>query len=126
MDYKMVMVIDDESDTRVSLFDLLRSEGYLVTTFENPHEALTRVHEIHPDAVILDVRMPQVSGVDFLPDLRLAAPDAAILMLTAFATPELREEAMHRGAADVMSKPFRTRALLDALRGALQTVRRVR
>jgi DNA-binding NtrC family response regulator len=119
MDGKTILVIDDESDTRVYLFDLLRSEGYRVVTFENPYDALTQVHRLRPDAVILDVKMPQVNGVDFLPTLRTAAPDTPVLILTAYANLELFMQAREKGASEMMCKPFSGSVLLKTLRRVL-------
>jgi DNA-binding NtrC family response regulator len=115
MDPRTIMIIDDDPDVRVSLFDLLRSEGYGVTTFENPYAALARVHEIRPDLVILDVRMPQVNGIDFLPGLKAAAPGVPVLILTAYANFDLFRQARESGACDMMCKPFSPRILLATL-----------
>lgn len=115
MEPKTIMVIDDESDTRVVLFDLLRTEGYRVATFENPYQALTEVHHLKPSLIILDVRMPQVNGVDFLPTLRLAAPDVPVLLLTAYANLELFMDARDKGACEMMCKPFGNAVLLKTI-----------
>jgi DNA-binding NtrC family response regulator len=116
MPQKKIMVIDDDSDTRVSLFDLLQSEGYRVVTFENPYEALTRVQEVAPDAIILDVRMPQVNGIELLPSLKTAAPETPVVVLTAFANLDLFIEARQKGACEMVAKPFSTKALLQKLK----------
>jgi DNA-binding NtrC family response regulator len=110
---KRVMIIDDDSDIRVFLFDLLTQEGYRVVTFENPLEALTRVHTVEPDLIILDLRMPQVSGLDFLPDLRMARPDTPVMMLTAYATPDAYLSAYRRGACELIGKPAEPATLLS-------------
>lgn len=119
MNPKTIMLIDDESDTRVYLFDLLNTEGYRVQTFENPYEALTKVHGLNPDAILLDVRMPQVDGLDFLPMLRLTAPGVPIIILTAFANSEVCRKARELGAFDIVAKPFRVQTLLKTLTTAL-------
>lgn len=115
MGQKTVMVVDDESDTRVFLFDLLHTEGFKVVTFENPYQALTEVHRVKPDLIILDVRMPQVNGIDFLPTLKTAAPDTPVLMLTAYANLEVFVGARERGACEMMCKPFGPSVLLKTV-----------
>lgn len=112
MDSKTIVVIDDDSDIRVYLFELLRSEGYRVVTYENPYEALTQIQAVQPSLVILDVRMPQVNGVEFLPSLRTAAPSTPVLLLTAYANLELFMEAREKGACEMMCKPFNAGVLL--------------
>jgi DNA-binding NtrC family response regulator len=120
MEPQTIMVIDDESDARVFLFELLRSEGYKVVTFENPYEALTRVHEAHPDLIILDVRMPQVNGVDFLPSLKTAAPSTPVLILTAYGNLDLFMDARAKGAAEMMGKPVKGATLLKTVRRMIE------
>lgn len=115
MEARTIIVIDDESDTRVYLFELLRSEGYKVVTFENPYEALTRIHEIKPALVVLDVRMPQVNGIDFLPSIKTAVPDTPVLILTAYGNLDLFMEARSKGACEMLGKPFKAATLLKTV-----------
>jgi FixJ family two-component response regulator len=119
MDPQTIMVIDDDADTRVFLFELLRSDGYKVVTYENPYEALTFVHQVKPAMIILDVRMPQVNGVEFLPTLRTAAPTTPVLILTAYGTLEIFLEARDKGATEMMSKPVRSQPFLRKVREIL-------
>lgn len=119
MEPPTIMVIDDESDTRVFVFELLRSEGYKVVTFENPYEALTRLHEANPALIILDVRMPQVNGIDFLPSLKTAAPQTPVLIITAYGNLDLFMDARAKGATEMLGKPFKAATLLKTVRKIL-------
>ncbi len=115
MTQQTIIVIDDEADTRVFLFELLRSEGYKVVTYENPYEALTQIQDVKPALVILDVRMPQVNGVEFLPSLKTAAPQTPVLILTAYANLDMFFEARDKGAVEMMCKPFNAGVLLKSV-----------
>jgi DNA-binding NtrC family response regulator len=116
---KTILVVDDESDTRVLLYDLLSSEGFKVVTFENPQEALHRVQDVKPDLVILDLRMPMMSGMKLLPMLQIAAPHARVMILSAYADPKTSQDALTQGVAAVLWKPFKTATLLRTIRRIL-------
>lgn len=120
MPQKTIVIIDDDPEIRVFLFNLLQSEGYRPVTFENPHEALGSLHRIRPDLIILDYKMPQVSGIDLLPDLRVTAPHTPVLMLTAHGDPDLYMEAFDKGACDMLTKPIRVESLIRNVRRILE------
>lgn len=113
---KRILVVDDDSDVRVMLYDLLTSEGYDVLTFEKPLEALSRTAEYAPDIVLLDLRMPEISGLDLLPMLKQAAPDAGIIIVSAYANWDFYVQARERGAHEMVTKPFCSKVILDMIR----------
>lgn len=113
---KRILVVDDDSDIRVMLYDLLTSEGYDVRTFENPMEALTCTAEFAPDIVLLDLRMPEISGLDLLPMLKQAAPGAGIIIVSAYGNWDLYVQARERGAQEMVTKPFCSKVMLDMIR----------
>jgi CheY-like chemotaxis protein len=112
---KTIVVIDDDPDTRVTLFDLLTPEGYRVITFEDPRYALRRLHEARPDLILLDYHMPPTDGLELAAQLSLAAPRVPIVMLTAYGSPELYLEASEHGVADMVLKPFSPAELVRAV-----------
>jgi FixJ family two-component response regulator len=116
-----VLVIDDDESVRQSLAMLLEDWGYEVTAAASADEGLRKAREGRFAVVIVDHAMPGRTGLDALPDLRTAAPDAAILMLTGFGTPEIAREALRRGAGKFLYKPMDLNALYEAVReGASQ------
>jgi DNA-binding response OmpR family regulator len=117
-----MMVIDEDPEIRVFLFNLFRSEGFQVVTFENPFEALKQVQAVQPDLVVLDFSMPQIDGIDFLELLRMAAPATPVLMLTAHGNPDLYLEAFQKGAVDMIVKPASASALVSAVDKILKRV----
>ncbi len=117
-----VLVVDDDASLRRIVEFTLQEEGLHVDTATNGAEALARFQERKYDLVVSDVRMPGLSGVDLLGELRRADPGVPVVLITAFATVELAVEAMRRGAFDYLAKPF-TR---DALRTSVHRALRVR
>lgn len=110
-----LLVVDDEPLKRITLQIELSEQGYEV--FEAA-DALTakRVFDTQPiDVVISDVRMPGMSGLDFLTYVRRARPGTAVILMTAYATIENAVLAIKRGAYDYITKPFTTQELLTRL-----------
>ncbi len=114
-----ILVIDDDGALRETLRKLLEGRGHKVETAADAAEGIRKAREGRFAAVLLDHVMPGRTGLDALPDLREAAPGAAILMLTAFGTLEIAKEAVRRGARDFLMKPIDPPALFAAVAQAL-------
>lgn len=111
-----VLVIDDDESVRSSIAMLLEDWGYRVTTAASADEGIRKARNAPFAVLVVDHAMPGKTGLDALPDLRAAAPDAAILMLTGFGTPDVVQEALRRGAARFLYKPMDLAALYEAVR----------
>ena len=107
-----VLVIDDEPDIRESLELLLSAEGYGVTLAPNATEGLKRLETAAYDLVLLDLMMPDKSGMQVLEEVRARDPETPIFMLTAYGSIEVAVEALKRGANDYFSKPWDNEKLL--------------
>ncbi len=118
MSRRRVLIIDDEEGIRRSLGLFLEEEGYAVTTAPGAEQALRAVAAEPFDFVVCDVRMPGRDGLDLLPDLLAAQPDAPVLVMSAFGVVEQALEAVRRGAYDYLAKPFEPAELLLVLRKA--------
>jgi len=118
---RVLLIDDDASLRRVTEFSL-QEDGLAVDAVASAAEALERFEPGTYDVVVTDVRMPGMSGVDLLGELRRLDPGLPVVLITAFATVELAVEAMRRGAFDYLAKPFSR----DALRTAVQRAQRVR
>jgi len=125
-----ILVVDDERAVRESLRRALALEGYEVDLAENGEEALERLGRAEPDAVILDVLMPGMDGLEVSRRLRKRGSHVPILMLTARDAVENRVEGLDAGADDYVTKPFaleellaRVRALLRRATGSGETLR---
>src|SRR5579885_2109290 len=83
-----VLIIDDEAAIRESLQTLLELEGYRVETAETAEEGLVRLGDQSFDVLLLDLALPDRSGMDLLPELRTQAPQLSVIMITAYGTVE--------------------------------------
>ncbi|HAK60450.1 MAG TPA: two-component system response regulator [Nitrospiraceae bacterium] len=100
-----VLIVDDEPNVRLVLSEALGSQGYVCAEAGDGHTALEHVKQDHPDIVILDLKMPGMSGMEALKEIRVLDPDAAVIIVTAFGTRETAYEAIREGAYDYFSKP---------------------
>jgi two-component system, OmpR family, response regulator MprA len=116
-----VLVVDDERAVRESLRRALELEGYDVELAADGREALDRLEAgPDPDAVILDVLMPEVDGLEVCTELRRSGSRLPVLMLTARAEVENRVAGLDAGADDYVTKPFALEELLARLRALLR------
>jgi len=101
-----ILLIDDEEIVLDSCLAILQGEGYDLTTASDGTRGLALLQEIRPDIVVVDLKMPGLSGFDVLERIREADPTMVTLVMTGYATVESAVEAMKRGAYDFLPKPF--------------------
>jgi DNA-binding NtrC family response regulator len=114
-----VLIIDDEAAIRESLETLLELEGYQVVSAETAEDGLARLGEQSFDVLLLDLALPDRSGMDLLPELRAQAPQLSVIMITAYGTVENAVLAMQSGAANFIQKPWDNEKLLADVRAAV-------
>ena len=122
----MVFVIDDDESIRESLKSLIRSVGLSVRTFASADEFLQSERPDVPACLILDVRMPGLSGLDLQRDLSETNIHLPIIFITGHGDIPMSVRAMKAGAVEFLTKPFRDQDLLDAIQQALERDRRAR
>lgn len=115
---KKILVVDDAKFIREILTGQL-SNDYEVITAEDGKEGVKMFTECCPDAVILDINMPRMHGVDALKQMMEKNPDARIIMLSVEDSTEIIDDCMNLGAKDYIVKPFGMDSLLQALHVAL-------
>jgi two-component system, OmpR family, response regulator RegX3 len=115
----VVLVVDDEESYRQALASGLAQEGFAVELAADGHEALRLFHRVHPDLVLLDVMLPDQSGVELCQRMRAAAP-VPIIMVTARDSEVDVVVGLEVGAADYVAKPFRLRELVARMRAVLR------
>ena len=115
-----ILVVDDEKAVRESLDRALRLEGYRVRLAGDGREALDRVQEDGPDAIVLDLMMPGVDGLEVCRRLRAEGDRTPILILTARDALADRVEGLDAGADDYIVKPFALEELMARLRALLR------
>jgi len=106
-----VLAVDDESLIRMSLSIALAREGYDVDTASSGMEAMSLLDQTRYDLVLLDLRLPDVSGMEVLRYARKVNPDAKVLLVTASTNAPSAAEAAREGAVGVMTKPFTLRGI---------------
>lgn len=112
---RRLLIVDDDPGILVTLTKFTESLGYEVFPFEDPKEALEKVEEINPHIAILDLRMPEISGLDFLSEIKRRVPEVYVIMITAFGTIDSVIEALRRKADDFLLKPFKMQDMETAL-----------
>ncbi|WSV51648.1 response regulator transcription factor [Streptomyces decoyicus] len=115
-----VLVVDDEPDLAGILSDVLRSEGWEVRVAGTGEDALSTGQDFRPDAVVLDVMLPDIDGLQVLRGLRAQAPGVCVLFLTARDAVEDRIAGITAGGDDYVTKPFSLEEVLARLRGLLR------
>ena len=115
-----VLVVDDEPDLAEVLSGVLRYEGWQVRTAGDVASAVAETRAFQPDAVVLDVMLPDGNGLAALRDLRAARPDLCVLFLTARDSVEDRVAGITAGGDDYVTKPFSLDEVLARLRGLLR------
>jgi FixJ family two-component response regulator len=122
----MVFVIDDDESIREALRSLIRSVGLSVETFASAHDFLVSKRPDVPACLILDVRMPGLSGLDLQRDLTETNIQIPIIFITGHGDIPMSVRAMKAGAVEFLTKPFRDQDLLDAIQQALERDRHAR
>ena len=115
----IVFVVDDDLSVRRTTERLIRSIGLEVQTFTSAREFLKSSRPEGPACLVLDVRMPGLSGMDLQRELARSEIHIPIIFITAHGDIPMSVRAMKEGAVEFLTKPFRSRSLLDAVRAAI-------
>jgi FixJ family two-component response regulator len=118
----LISVVDDDESVRESLRGLLRSVTFGVEVFASAEEFLSSDRMRETDCLILDVRMPGMSGLELHRRLVSSHPYLPVIFITAHGDEELRSRVLRSGAVDYLLKPFSDDALLNAVQTALRKV----
>jgi FixJ family two-component response regulator len=125
-DQPTVFVIDDDPSVRDAIKGTVRSVGLRAETFESPQEFLRNGPPSGPGCLVLDVRLPGLSGLDFQHELTRANIELPIVFITGYGDIPMTVRAMKAGAVEFLTKPFRDQDLLDAIQQALERDRSLR
>jgi RNA polymerase sigma factor (sigma-70 family) len=115
----VVYVVDDDASVRQALDSLIRSVGFGVQTFASARDFLSSKRASAPGCVVLDVRMPGLSGLDLQRDLADAEIQLPVIFVTGHGDIPMSVHAMKAGAVEFLTKPFRDQDLLDAIQEAI-------
>src|SRR5580704_3334098 len=115
----IVFVVDDDASVRDAIKKLISSVGLRIETFGATHEFPSAKRPAAPACLVLDVRLPDVSGLEFQRDLAEANVQIPIIFITGHADVPMSVRAMKAGAVEFLTKPFRGQELLDAIQEAI-------
>jgi FixJ family two-component response regulator len=115
----LVLVVDDDLSVRRALSRLLRAEGYDVATFATAGEFLAHPLPLRPACLVLDVRLPDMSGLELQRRLTTTAPRLPVVVISGHADRAVREQVLAAKALAFLAKPFDDDALLGAVSDAL-------
>src|SRR5579864_687546 len=119
-DHRTVFIIDDDRGMRAAIQDLVESVGLRAESFATCEEFLSRQRAANPSCLVLDVRLPQMSGLDFQRRLADTGVQIPIIFITAHGDIPMSVKALKSGAVEFLTKPFRDQDLLDAIQQALR------
>jgi FixJ family two-component response regulator len=120
VDVPTVFIIDDDRGMRQAIQDLVESVGLHAESFATGEDFLHTRHTGRPSCLVLDVRLPQMSGLDFQQRLVESGMQIPIIFITAHGDIPMSVRALKSGAVEFLTKPFRDQDLLDAIQQALQ------
>jgi two-component system nitrogen regulation response regulator GlnG len=118
-----LLIVDDERNVLYSFQTALESDDLAVVTAETARQGIEMVRTEQPDAVVLDVRLPDMSGLEAFGQIRQIDPRLPVIVVTAFTTTETAIEAMRQGAYEYLLKPVNFRQLRDVVRKAVEVSR---
>ena len=118
-----ILILDDEKNYLLVLEALLSDAGYDVTPINDPEMAVSYLEEAEVDVVITDMKMPKMSGLDVLQQIKRSSPSIPVLIMTAFGSIESAVEVMKYGAFDYITKPFANDELLLSVHNAVELSR---
>jgi DNA-binding response OmpR family regulator len=114
-----ILIVDDEPVTRKSLTDILRLEGYNVTSVPNGQAAVEYVRTHHVDLMVVDLRMPGMDGLEVVQVVNQLAPDTEIVLLTAYASTETAIQALRLRIHDYLQKPAPPAQIVSSVKKGL-------
>ena len=122
----VIFVVDDDASAREGIEDLLQSVGLRVMTFKSPQEFLDGARPDAPGCIVLDVRLPGTSGLEFQKMLIDAGIHLPVIFITGHGDIAMSVTAMKSGAIEFLTKPFREQSLLDAINAGIEKDRQRR
>lgn len=120
MSGKQILLVDDNNGQRLTLESILKKSGYSVVSADCGNAALSRAENVELAAALLDIKMPDMTGIDVLKHLKNTHPDITIIMMTGYAESEFAIDALNAGAAAYILKPANIEQVKSLLNQALE------
>ena len=116
-----ILIVDDEEGMRLAMSEALKRAGYITETSVDGISALSKLESEKYSMVITDMKMPKVTGMDLLREIKKISPDTKVILVTAYGTVDCAVEAMKEGASDFLLKPFSFESLLQIVKGGFSS-----
>jgi len=116
-----ILVVDDYSDNRTLLSAWLRAKGFKVVEAEDGKEGVLQANRAHPDLILMDLAMPELDGVEATRQIRerQTLAQTPIFAITAYATYDVKQDALAAGCNEVFTKPLELESLLNKIKSTL-------
>jgi len=114
-----VLLVEDDDSMREAIERLLGAAGFECATYASAEAMLADSADVDAACVVSDLKLPAMSGLELMAELRSRGWKSPLILITAHDAPGLREDALRRGATSYLAKPFRGTVLLDAVNAAL-------
>jgi len=115
-----ILLVDDEANVRTVFSDILKKESYLVKEVKNGPEAIKAIDEETFDLALVDLRMPNMDGIEVLENIKKRKPEIPVIVYTGYGSITSAVEAMRKGAFDYLNKPFSPQQLKSNIKKALE------
>jgi len=115
-----ILVVDDDVSIRLYLSSLLKKRGYTVIVCENAEDAITQLQENEITMVLSDIKMPNVSGIELLEEIRELDSEMPVILMTGYADLDIAINAVNKGAFAFLTKPFTQEYLLNAVKRGIR------
>ena len=115
-----ILVVDDEESMRDACSKILKKDGFLADTAKDGSAGLEKIEKNKPDLVLVDLKMPGISGMEVLEKIKEIDPNIISVVITGYSTVESAVEAMKKGAYDFLPKPFSPEELRIIIRRGLE------
>ncbi len=112
---KSVLIVDDEEDLCWLLINVLQSKGYNVSSANTIIKAMGCLKKEAPDLILLDLKLPDGDGMDMLPEIKAAAPQTVVVIISAYGSEEKKAETREKGVHNFIDKPFTGGKILEAI-----------
>jgi len=110
---RKILIVDDQRGVRRLLEELFKKEGWTVKAVSDGREALSAVDEFQPNIILMDMKMPNINGLEASKQILAAHPDMSIIMMTAYGEMDVIKNALEAGVKKCVTKPFDIMNLKD-------------
>ena len=117
---RRILLVDDEANVRTVFSDILKKESYLVKEAKDGPEAIKAIDEETFDLALVDLRMPNMDGIEVLENIKKRKPEIPVIVYTGYGSITSAVEAMRKGAFDYLNKPFSPQQLKSNIKKALE------